>query len=109
MQTLAAGFHLAQVFQLFGFGFKAAQLAVLPLQLGLRCCALLLQTLQHTPLGLNGLPASPQHTQRRDLMRVEMHVSKLVLSCRALLLKALQQTLLCLWGPACEARSLGLA
>ncbi len=58
IQTLAAELHLAQIFQLFGFGFKAAQLAVLPLQLGLRCCALLLQTLQHTPLGLNGLPAS---------------------------------------------------
>ena len=59
MQTLAAECHLAQVFQLFGFGFKAAQLAVLPLQLGLRCRALLLQTLQHVPLGLNALPALP--------------------------------------------------
>ncbi len=36
-------------------------------------------------------------------MRLGMHVSKLVLSCHALLLEALQQTLLCLWGPSCEA------
>jgi len=90
MQTLAAEVHLAQVFQLFGSGFKAAQLAVLPLQLGLRCRALLLQTLQHTPLGLNPLPASSWHIQRHDCMRMEVSVRKLVLSCCELLLEALQ-------------------
>ena len=109
MQTLAAELHLAQVLQLFGLGFKAAQLTEFPLQLGLRCCALLLQTLQHAPLGLNGLPASSWHTQGRACMRGEMHVSKLVLSCLALLLKALQRTLLCLWDPSCEATGLGLS